>query len=64
MVFFIQSGGAIMLTKKIMESDNVAAIIDSIDDAEVSEFLNNPKNASKMAKAILTTAYQLGETSR
>ncbi len=62
--FFIQSGGVVMATKEIMESDNVAAIIDSIKDEEVGEFLNHPKNASKMARAIVTTAFQLGQANR
>jgi hypothetical protein len=62
--FFVQTGVAVVATKDIMQSKNVAPIIDAIDDAEVSVFLNDPMNAAKLARAILTTVLQTGGETR
>lgn len=61
--FWIQTGGTVLVTDKILDSDQVRRVIDRIDDNEVSHFLSKPANGAKMAKAIVSAAIGLGETS-
>lgn len=61
--FSIQTGGAVIVTREIIESNEVAPIIDRIEDNQVSGFLGNPVNAAKLAKAILSATIRLSQSS-
>ncbi|WP_404360367.1 hypothetical protein [Methylotuvimicrobium sp. KM1] len=60
--FSIQTGGTVLLSKEILQAEQVKRIIDRIDDNELSHFLSKPANGAKMAKAIISATIGLGET--
>lgn len=60
-VFTIQTGGTVLITKEILQSDEVTRVIDRIDDEDLAHFLNNPANGSKLARAVLFTTFKLGQ---
>jgi hypothetical protein len=61
--FSIQTGGTVFVTREILESDEVMRVIDSIDDNQLDSFLSNPANGSKLAKAIISTFFKVGDAS-
>jgi hypothetical protein len=61
--FSIQTGGTVLVTREILESDEVMPVIDSIDDNQLGDFLSNPVNGAKLAKAVVSAIFQLGQVS-
>lgn len=61
--FSIQTGGTVLLSKEILQVEQVKRIIDRIDDNELSHFLSKPANGAKMAKAIFSATFELDKTS-
>lgn len=61
--FSIQTGGTVSMTREILESDEVARVIDSIDDDQLGDFLSNPSNGAKLAKAVVSAIFKLGHAS-
>ena len=62
--FSIQTGGTVFVTPEILQVDEVVRVIDRIDDNELGNFLSNPTNGAKMARAVVSAAFKLGQTSR
>jgi hypothetical protein len=62
--FFIQTGGTVLVTREILASDEVMRVIDSIDDNQLGDFLSNPVNGAKLAKAVVSAAFKLGLSSK
>lgn len=60
--FTIQSGGTVQATREIFQTDEVARVIDQIADDHVADFLNNPVNSAKLAKAVVSATFKLGQT--
>ena len=58
--FSIQTGGTLSMRSEILESDVVTRVIDSIDDSQLGDFLSNPANGTKLAKAIVSSVLKLG----
>lgn len=58
--FCIQTGGTVLMTREILESDEVIRVIDSIDDNQLGDFLSNPANGAKLAKAVVSAIFKLG----
>jgi hypothetical protein len=56
--FSIQTGGTVLVTLEILDSDEVVRVIDSIDDNQLSDFLSNPSNSAKLAKAIVSATFK------
>jgi hypothetical protein len=54
--FSIQTGGTVLVTREIIESDEVVRLIDRIDDDQLADFLNNPANGAKLAKAVISAS--------
>lgn len=61
--FTIQTGGTVLVTREILQADEVEAVIDEIDDAQLTSFLNVATNGAKLARAILTATFRLQQTS-
>lgn len=61
--FSIQTGGTVLVTREILESDEVMRVIDSIDDNQLGDFLSNPVNGAKLAKAVVSAIFKLGQAS-
>lgn len=61
--FTMQTGGTVLVTKEVLQSDEVVRVIDRIEDGEVERFLTNPANGAKLAKAILSATFRLKQTS-
>lgn len=61
--FSIQTGGTVLVTREILESAEVGRVIDSIDDDQLGDFLSNPVNGAKLAKAVVSAAFKLGQAS-
>lgn len=62
--FSIQTGGTVFVTPEILQVNEVVRIIDRIDDNELGNFLSNPANGAKMARAVVSAVFKLGQTSR
>jgi hypothetical protein len=60
--FSIQSGGTVLVTREFLHADEVVRVIDQIKDDSVSQFLENPANSSKLARAVFATTIRLGQT--
>lgn len=60
--FTTQTGGTVLATRELMQADEVARVIDRIPDDHVTDFLNNPANSAKLAKAIVSATFRLGQT--
>ena len=61
--FTMQTGGTVLVTKEVLQSDEVVRVIDRIEDGEVERFLTNPANGAKLAKAILSATFRFKQTS-
>jgi len=61
--FFIQTGGTVLMTREILESAEVMRVIDNIDDNQLGNFLSNPANGAKLAKAVISAVLKVGQAS-
>jgi len=59
--FTIQSGGTVLVTRDILQADEVVNVIDQIDDDTLSQFLADPANGAKLARAVVATTIRLGQ---
>lgn len=59
--FTIQTGGTVLVTRDILQADEVVNIIDMIDDDQLATFLNIPSNGSKLARAVVSATIRLGQ---
>lgn len=59
--FTIQTGGTVLVTRDILQADEVVNVIDQIEDASLSRFLDDPANGSKLARAVVATTIRLGQ---
>ena len=62
--FSIQTGGTVFVTPEILQTDEVVRVIDRIDDNELGNFLSNPANGAKLARAVVSADFKLRQTSR
>jgi hypothetical protein len=58
--FVIQTGGSVSITREILQADEVVKVIDQIEDDQLATFLNNPSQAAKLARAIVSATIRLG----
>jgi hypothetical protein len=59
--FTIQTGGTVLVTKEILQSEEVARVIDQINDEDLAIFLSIPANGAKLARAVLFATFKLGQ---
>lgn len=59
--FSIQTGGTVLVTKEILQSDEVTRVIDQIENEDTAVFLNSPANGAKLARSILFATFKLGQ---
>ncbi len=59
--FTIQSGGTVLVTRDILQADEVVNVIDQIEDDSLSQFLVDPANGAKLARAVVATTIRLGQ---
>ncbi|MGR9117128.1 MAG: hypothetical protein ACU85E_15315 [Gammaproteobacteria bacterium] len=62
--FSTQTGGTVKVTRELMQADEVARVIDRIPDDHVADFFNNPVNGAKLAKAIVSATFRLGQADK
>ncbi len=62
--FSTQTGGTVLATREIFETDEVARLIDQIPDEHLADFLNAPVNGAKLAKAIFSATFRLGQSDK
>jgi hypothetical protein len=60
--FTIQTGGTVLVTREFLHADEVVRVIDQIKDDSVSQFLANPANGAKLARAVFAATIRLGQT--
>ncbi len=59
--FTIQTGGTVLVTRDILQADEVVKIIDQIDNDALAEFLNDPANGAKLARVFIAATIRLGQ---
>lgn len=59
--FTIQTGGTVLVTRDILQSDELVQIVDQIADDALEAFLNVPANGAKMARAVVSATIRLGQ---
>ncbi len=59
--FSIQTGGTVLVTREILEADEVARVIDQIEDDQLANFLTDPANGTKLARAVVSATLRLGQ---
>jgi hypothetical protein len=57
--FMIQTGGSVLISREILQADEVVRVIDQIEDDHLATFLNNPSQAAKLARAIVSATIRL-----
>jgi hypothetical protein len=57
--FVIQTGGSVLISREILQADEVVRVIDQIEDDQLATFLNNPSQAAKLARAIVSATIRL-----
>ena len=57
--FSIQTGGTVLLTREILEADEMARVIDQIEDDQLADFLTNSANGAKLARAVVSATLRL-----
>lgn len=62
--FSTQTGGTVLATREIFQTDEVARVIDQIADDHVADFLNDPVNGAKLAKAVFSATLRLGQSDK
>ncbi len=58
--FVMQTGGSVSITREILQADEVVRVINQIEDDQLATFLNNPSQAAKLARAIVSVTIRLG----
>ena len=58
--FAIQTGGSVIVTREILQSDQVVQIIDQMQDESIAEFLSDPINGAKLARSIVGATIKSG----
>lgn len=59
--FTIQTGGTVLVTRDILQADEVENVIDMINDDQMATFLNIPSNGAKLARAVVSATIRLGQ---
>lgn len=62
--FTIQTGGTVLVTREILQAEEVERVIDLIDDDQLAEFLSDAANGAKLARAVVSTAFRLGQVDK
>ncbi len=62
--FTIQTGGTVLVTREILQAEEVERVIDLIDDDQLAEFLSYAANGAKLARAVVSAAFRLGLADR
>lgn len=60
--FTIQSGALLPLNKALLEADEVIDALERVDEDHFVDYLINPANTSKLARAIISASIRLGHT--
>lgn len=60
--FSVQSGALLPLNRALLEADEVINALERIDDDNFVDYLLNPANTSKLARAIISASIRLGHT--
>lgn len=60
--FCIQTGASLPLDKALLQADEVTHALERLDDHNFADYLLNPANSSKLAKAIISASIRLGYT--
>lgn len=60
--FTIQTGGTVLVTREFLNANEITQVIDQIKDDSVAQFLANPANGAKLARAVFATTIRLGQT--
>ncbi|MCQ8128302.1 hypothetical protein [Methylomonas rivi] len=60
--FTIQTGGTVKVTREILQADEVVHVIDHIEDEQLASFLSDAANGAKLARAVVSAAFRLGQT--
>ena len=60
--FTLQTGALLPLSRAILQADEVINALDRIDEDHFVEYLLNPVNTSKLARAIIVASIRLGHT--
>lgn len=62
--FSIQSGALLPLNRALLHADEVVDTLERIDDDNFVDYLINPANTSKLARAIIAASIRLGITEK
>jgi hypothetical protein len=57
--FVIQTGSSVVVTREILQADEVMRIIDQIEDDQLATYLNCPSQGAKLARAVLSASIRL-----
>ncbi|WKJ88894.1 hypothetical protein QZJ86_12770 [Methylomonas montana] len=60
--FSIQSGALLPLNKALLHADEVVDALERIDDDHFADYLIDPANTAKLARAIISASIRLGHT--
>jgi hypothetical protein len=60
--FTIQSGALLPLNRALLQADEVIEALERVDDDNFVDYLLNPANTSKLARAIISASIRLGLT--
>lgn len=60
--FIIQSGALLPLNKALLQDDEVINALERVDDDNFVDYMLNPANTSKLARAIISASIRLGYT--
>ena len=60
--FSLQSGSLLMLNKALLHADELINALERIDDDNFADYLLNPVNTEKLARAIISASIRLGHT--
>lgn len=62
--FAIQSGALLPLNRALLQDDEVINVLERIDDVNYVDYLLNPTNNAKLARAIISASIRLGHTEK
>lgn len=62
--FTIQTSGTVLVTREILQAEEVERVIDLIDDDQLAEFLSDAGNGAKLARAVVSAEFRLGQTDK
>lgn len=60
--FCIQTGASLPLDKALLQADEVIHALERLDDHNFADYLLNPANSAKLARAIISASIRLGYT--